>query len=418
MTHRSRTGGPTKKRNQNKQGQTRKLHHPPPPRSSSLPPTSTTTPLPLAEGPFNPPNSELLSLIHRALHKTLSSDSFQDTIQKIKGLLYDQKWLEVFCGPEGLLEAYAGRWVPSRAACFRELMGSLIGELFGVDAEGEVAQGIERLGVADEEGEEYDGGIPAGEKGEEPDCRERDITSSKSIHHILSLGGGAGSELLAVSALIRATLLARPTHHPLFTWTGIDIGRWHDVLQKLMHVVRVDWMLNEELLNIDYVQGDLLASVDPTSEDKLKDGDGKSMEDVAARPIDLVHIMQDKPPTLITLFFTLTELLSQSRSSTLSLLSTLTAQSDPETLFLIVDSASDISEFSLGAQGRKWPVYMIIDTLLTRTTDGGNDGKTGGWEKIKGEDSRWFRFEEGVGAGWACKLENTRYWYRLYKRIQ
>ncbi|EAL20694.1 hypothetical protein CNBE0590 [Cryptococcus deneoformans B-3501A] len=422
MTHRSRSGGPLKKHGGKKQQtHTRKLHHPPPLRSETPPlPVPDNLPLPLAEGPFNPPDSELLALIHRALHSTLSSDEFQLTIQKIKGLLYDKKWLEVFCGPEGLLESYAGRWVPSRAACFRELMGQLVGQVF--DGEGDVDQQLGQLSLGDDESDkdeeeaEEEGQEEKGEdkEGSEKVGKEASGNASpaeKPTHHILSLGGGAGSELLAISALIRSTLLARPRSHPSWTWTGIDIGNWHNVLKKLEGAVRMDWEITEDMLEVEYVKGDLIASIKPTAakEGEKEDGDGEIMEGIAWGPIDWKGLLTRKSPALITLFFTLAELLTQSRPLTLSLFATLTTQCKPGTLFLIADSASDISEFAIGSEGRKWPAWMVVDAMLT--------GKGKGWEKVRGEDSRWFRFEEGVGAGWACKLENTRYWYRLYRRV-
>lgn len=405
MTHRSRSGGPLKKHGGKKQQtHTRKLHHPPPLRSETPPlPVPDNLPLPPAEGPFNPPDSELLALIHRALHSTLSSDEFQPTIQKIKGLLYDKKWLEVFCGPEGLLESYAGRWVPSRAACFRELMGQLVGEVF--DGEGDVDQQLGQLSLggdesdkdeeeAEEEGQEEKGEDKEGSEKVGKEASGNASPAEKPTHHILSLGGGAGSELLAISALIRSTLLARPRSHPSWTWTGIDIGNWHNVLKKLEGAVRMDWEITEDMLEVEYVKGDLIASIKPTAakEGEKEDGDGEIMEGIAWGPIDWKGLLTRKSPALITLFFTLAELLTQSRPLTLSLFATLTTQCKPGTLFLIADSASDISEFAIGSEGRKWPAWMVVDAMLT--------GKGKGWEKVRGEDSRWFRFEEGVGAGW------------------
>ncbi|WRT69407.1 uncharacterized protein IL334_006392 [Kwoniella shivajii] len=444
MTFRSRAGGPAKKRGAKKHTHTRKLHHPPPPpvEEQPPPPPPSSLPLPssLESGPFNPPDSEILALLHRALHQTVSSDEFVPTVQRIKGLLYDKKWLEVFCGPESVLESYAGRWVPSRACSFRELMDKLVGEVFNGQGASGLAEQMGNLAVDEDESEEDDdeepeegeeeGGEGEGEgdadseeerEAEDEDNNEADgkglpassqqpqSTSGDSIprptHHILSLGGGAGSELLAVTALIRSVQINRPHSHPKWTWTGIDIGNWHNVLKKMEDAVKIDWKIDSDMLEVEYIKGDLLA-LPPTSSSTAT---STSEESKTPSGIDLANILITKPPKLITLFFTLTELLSQSRPKTLSLIKTLTEHSPPGTPFLIVDSASDISDFSLGPEGRKYPVYMVIDALLS--------SKGRGWEKVRGEDSRWFRFDEGVGAGWKVKLENTRYWYRLYRRI-
>ncbi|WWC65592.1 uncharacterized protein I303_108211 [Kwoniella dejecticola CBS 10117] len=459
MTFRSRSGGPVKNRKPKKQTHTRKLHHPPPKRvegeeeeesKPAIPPSAIPLPSCLGSGPFNPPDSEILALLHRALHETLSSDEFVPTVQRIKGLLYDKKWLDVFCGPQVVLESYAGRWVPSRACCFREVMDKLVNQIFtgeeralGLeesmadldvddeqseddDEEADEDEDDDESGEEDETGQEprEDADVDEGEQTEEEGQAEssRQATTELQTQHILSLGGGAGSELLAITALIRSVLISRPHSHPNFTWTGIDIGNWHNVLTKIEDAVRVDWKIGSELLHVEYIKGDLLAlppssNSEPNPKSTTKTDTATDVEPATSERrqsqipdhVDLVKVLSNKPPKLITLFFTLTELLTQSRARTLSVLNTLTQHTPSGSYFLVIDSASDISDFSLGKDGRKYPVYMVIDTLLT--------AKGRGWEKVRGEDSRWFRFGEGVGAGWKVKLENTRYWYRLYRRI-
>jgi 25S rRNA (uracil2843-N3)-methyltransferase len=155
----------------------------------------------------------------------------------------------------------------------------------------------------------------------------------------------------------------------------------------------------------------MLASLPSTTSD-APPSTGRPEDEPSHRPVDISSILTAKPPTLITLLFTLTELFSQSRPATLRFLHLITAHVPPGTLLLVADSASDISEFAIGSAGRKWPVWMILDMALTTR----QEGKGAEWEKVRGEDSRWYRLPEGVGAGWPVKLENTRYWYRLYRR--
>ena len=52
-----------------------------------------------------------------------------------------------------------------------------------------------------------------------------------------------------------------------------------------------------------------------------------------------------------------------------------------------------------------------------RFTNGHQQTTSAEWELVESSDSRWFRLAEGVGAGWPVKLENTRYWLRLYRRL-
>ena len=55
---------------------------------------------------------------------------------------------------------------------------------------------------------------------------------------------------------------------------------------------------------------------------------------------------------------------------------------------------------------------MVLDAVLL-----GEGGEGAGWETVRSEDSRWYRLPEGADAGWPVKLENTRYWMRLYRRL-
>ncbi|KAK4684391.1 25S rRNA (uracil2843-N3)-methyltransferase, partial [Tremellales sp. Uapishka_1] len=321
----------------------KKLHHPPPANAAASASISSTSVLPAHLA--TPSDADVLLLIRKALLPTLTSPDFLSRIQKIKTLLYDKKWLEVFnSGNEGMLDVYAGRWVPSRAIGFRSLLGSLEGlrKAFGWEEEAQ-AEGSEK-------------------------------------RKVISLGGGAGSELLAVAALVKAS-------QPFSCeWVGIDIGDWSRTLSKFEDTIREEWSLPSETLAVEYIKADLLSS------------------DVLAS-----HLTPSSPSsTLLTLLFTLTELFAQSRAATLSLLARITQLSAPGTLFLVADSASDISHFALGAEGREYPIFMILDMVLI--------GRQGGWEVVEEEDSRWFRLGE-EGREWECKLENLRCWFRLYRRL-
>jgi 25S rRNA (uracil2843-N3)-methyltransferase len=297
-------------------------------------------------------------------------------VQKIKGLLFDKKWLEAF-GDEGLLEAYAGRWVPSRVLCFRELFAEseeLRTIILGADVEAE----------EDEDEEE----------GQEDGQEKTSIKGKGSSSKIVSLGGGAGSELLAIASLVHGQKTlgrrdgvassSKPTQ-----WVGVDFGPWDIVLDKFSAALDSLWHLDLPTSNH---QMDLLNRPSPDPLAPLIQGD----------------------TSLVTLIFTVCELMSQSRAATIRLLQDLTTHLQVGGSLLVADSASDIAEFELGSSGRKWPVYMVLDVMLLGMKD--DSGKSQ-WQKAESEDSRWYRLAEGVADSWPVKLENTRYWYRLYKRV-
>ena len=424
MTHRSRSGGPQKQRGGKKKQPTRKLHHPPPP-----PVQEETDELPsLRSAVFldTPSDEEILKLVHHALRGTLDSYEFSATVQKVKGLLYDKKWLEVFTD-QTLLESYAGRWVPSRGCCYRELFAHLgaVRKLFVVEqaVSGETpdSDSDEERQDEEEEEESAQAGPSTGnaQPGDQRATGSDPSTDSPpaSITNILSLGGGAASELLAVASLVRASqALGTKTPSPFvdrkgkspvkWNWTGVDIGAWDTVIGKFRSSLQSEWELEDDALGVDFIQADLLAPLAPPSPE------GETSTPTFP-PIDLGKVVTDLKPDLTTILFTLTELLTQSRPATISLLRSLTAHTPSGSLLLVADSASDISEFEMGSSGRKWPIYMILDTILL-----GPPGSTSAeWECVRKEDSRWYRLPAGVGANWPVKLENTRYWYRLYRKV-
>ena len=371
MTHRSRAGGPARPRRQGINSQTNAKPRAPnasTSQHSNAPPPPLTTTLDIPPHPLlaQPTDQAILTVIHRALRETVESPEFLPTVQRLKSLLYQRKWLEVF-GDEGLLEAYAGRWVPSRALCFRELFVCLrpVRDLFTLRT---------REGEGEGEGEDED---------------EDDTVSGST--EILSLGGGAGSELLAFAAVIQAchtqSRYGKGKAPARISWTGIDMGAWQPTLEKLEKALQAEWDL-APLLKTEYIRSNLLDPADSS----------------------LSNILTRSQPRLITLLFTLTELLAQSRSQTISVLHLITKLTTPGTLLLVIDSASDISEFEVGSEGRKWPVWMILDAVL-----GAGGGEK--WETVRSEDTTWYRLSEGVGAAWAAKLENTRYWMRLHRRL-
>jgi 25S rRNA (uracil2843-N3)-methyltransferase len=257
---------------------------------------------------------------------------------------------------------------------------------------------VRGLFEGDEDGDS-DGTNGSDEQGQAEDGREAE---SDAIN-VLSLGGGAGSELLALASLIRGIRgsghrydsSSSNTYRPV-RWTGVDIGSWSSVLDTIGDAVQHTWKGD---ITRTYHKTNLLDASSPSTQSLF--------DDLAAHP-----------PHLTTLFFTLTELLSQSPQRTIALLTRLTAHTPRGGYLLVADSASDISSFSLGAGGREWPTYTMIDLIMLRLLAADKKGdQPGQWEKVESSDSRWYRLAPGTGSDWPTKLENARYWFRLYRRI-
>ncbi|ORX38006.1 hypothetical protein BD324DRAFT_624131 [Kockovaella imperatae] len=249
-----------------------------------------------------------------------------------------------------------------------------------------------------------------------------------------------------------------PPSVPTVKWTGVDIGPWSSVLQAFHTAIKSHWKVPIE---IEYIELNILEDtrniVNGSGNTAHPSSSSSSSSSPPPHPppsssssssplSDLLESSSASlPPHLITLLFTITELFTQSRQRTLALLRSLSA-CPSGTLFLVCDSASDLADFELGTQGRKWPVYMILDMIMgvkssqgtkatsssssstttTTTTTSSSSASSSPsvsasseptWELIHSENSRWYRLPDGLGTHWPVKLENTRYWSRLYRRV-
>lgn len=421
MTHRSRSGGPGAQQRGRKPASKKKrgpkLHHPPPPEpaedasASAEPPAAPDSGsdsdeedgaagvLPARVFKAKPSNQGVLNALDRAIRY---DERFPELVQRAKALLFERRWLDLFLDAE-LLDAYAGRWVPSRALMFRAVMADVrpVRALFSPAAATD--------GSEEDEDDSEDGDGDGDAEPTEKETEENGGDETENGHtrqepaRILSIGGGAGSELLAVAALC---VPARA----VVQWTGVDIGDWGSVVARLAEAVG-EW---EIPASFEFVEADVLKlPLSDAPKPGAKSSADTPTETPAAKdtpPAPELPPWLELQPALTTIFFTLTELLSQSRPRTINLLRHLTTCTPRGGHLLILDSASDIAEFPLGNSERTWPVHMIADALLL-----GLAVPKGAWRKVRAEDSRWFRLD-GTERWGRCKLENGRYWLRMYER--
>jgi len=402
MTHTDRRGpGVARPKHQ------KKLHHPP-----TRPVTSTSTTGTNNGSRPSPIESLILLSISSALSDTLANSALPTIIQNIKHLLYEKQFLKVF-EDQTVLDAYATRWVPSRALAFREIMGD--------------SEYIERLLSGRKAGSGSRSGV-ATSKGKE---REEVIDEEEMRSKIICLGGGAGSELISFVALLSpenawlefpkpevkkdgegsdeeeddVVKPETPKGFPPCDIHLLDIGPYSPVVDKFTASLRTT--LPSTSFTETFHQTDILSP------------ESTSLETILRSPP--TDSSSSTPPPLITLFYTLSELFLQSRPATIIFLDKLSRQTPKGTLFLIVDSANEeASALGVGKAGRSYSLADVLDGLLcvAKTNDGDADGvpPKARWKKLEGVDSRWFRLKAGLQDEYPVKLENSRYWSRLYRR--
>jgi len=144
---------------------------------------------------------------------------------------------------------------------------------------------------------------------------------------------------------------------------AVDMALWEDVIEKIKAGL-------EGCSQIQYTRADLLRGVEVVNAD------------------------------LITLLFVTNELIAQSRpAATKLLLSFSRCQSG--TLLLVAESAGSYSDLRIGE--KLFPLHLFLDHIFAPE-----------WETIAKDDARWFRVDAKLEH--QIKLENMRYFFRLYKR--
>ncbi|KAK4556974.1 hypothetical protein LTR86_005955 [Recurvomyces mirabilis] len=290
------------------------------------------------------------------------NDENASILQEVKGHLYNRDFVMAF-GKEEYLQAYAGRWSPSRALGYLQMLHDV--------------QGI--------------------------------ITPSDSAVNsfcVVCLGGGAGAEVVAFGAWL-STLDAEIKLSACF----VDIAAWSTVVDTL----------HERLVNPRELSEYASAAAKETNTALLSPGEYAAsflQQDVLAWSDTKLSSTIKKDTNLVTLMFTLNELYTTSMPKTQHLLAQLTAALSPGAHLLVVDSPGSYSTVQINGAEKKYPMQWLLDyTLLneSRAVRAADTAPAPKWEKVVSEDSKWFRLPPGLR--YSIELENMRYQIHLYRRL-
>lgn len=304
---------------------------------------------------------------------TISAPDFKQTLQAVKGHLYEKQYAEAF-GQESYRRAYEARWVPSRAIVYRRILR-------------EFAEELKRALFDDE---------------------------SNFNATAVMIGGGAGSEFCALTSVLErmpAEAWRDPAPHGdggrrrKLTVAVVDSADWSTTLTSQHAGLLSAFPSLEGRLAVEFRKEDIL-SPPSTSE---------PVPAVITTPLDSVL----SSARLVTILFTISELFLQSRPATLSLLSRLSRTCSRGCLLLIVESAS-LSSIPIGKEGRVYALAPMLDLALAQDK-GRGDGQRAQWESVETleeDEGKWYRLPQDVGAVYGgVKLENTRVVMRLYRKL-
>ncbi|KAI9222679.1 hypothetical protein BC828DRAFT_377841 [Blastocladiella britannica] len=281
----------------------------------------------------------LLRVLASVFGTELAHPDYLERLQRIKQLFYERDFLGIF-GDPALVATYSARYISGRALAYLDLVRDVPAIAAALDA-----------------------------------CR---------THPVVSIGGGAGSELAAFGFFWRTRRLGAEgeSNDPL-QMLSIDIGDFSDVLERLQTALgppsptapeegqgRV--VVSHRFMQADVLQPDALASLAPA---------------LTAAP-------------LVTLFFTLNELFVQSRAGALQFVTKLTRTMRPGAILWVCDSAGSFSDIQIGS--REYKITVFLDMLP-------------GLERVAGDDARWWRVADGEAAEYPVRIENMRFFYRAYR---
>lgn len=281
-------------------------------------------------------------------------------LQEVKGYLYNRDFARAF-GSENYLRAYALRWSAARALGYMQVFEDI---------------------------DEY--------LRQEP----RDGTAA---YKILSLGGGAGAELVSIAGWHNLTkkMTDQEAGQTTLEITLVDIAAWEPISNKL----------GEAVVSMPVLSKYASAAVRESAAPMVAQNNFSAIcEQSDVLDWDEQTVVSKAGSTdLVTIMFTLNELYSTSVPKTQRLLKNLTASMQVGSLLLVVDSPGSYSTVSINGAEKKYPMQWLLDHTLL-----GSKPEEALWEKVLTNESKWFRLPEGLE--YPVDLENMRYQIHLYKR--
>jgi len=329
--------------------------------------------------------TRLLKALHKAFLPIFSMSSYHSTLRQIKRYFAERDYGKIF-GPgdeeRERLAVYAADYIGGRAVGYCCLWGQEEG----------IVNALERA-------------VSAGRS-----------NGGQKRTRIACLGAGTGAEAMAVAGLLARILESQRTEETGDVAPGLgklDISEATAdsslAPEKPISVTSIDYADYSSVFQpvADAIAGSFpdVADICTFSFEKL---DLISVKD--APRLDAILAESD----IITLNFTLNEILAQSKSDTAAFLHRLTAKTRPGTIFASIDSAGSFSDLALPSaatgQEKVYPAPMLL-SLLSRGPF---------WEELSSKDSVWWRLakeeREEVEAWYPARVEDFRCFIRVLRK--
>lgn len=319
-----------------------------------------------------------------------------ERIQLVKTALYNRDYQSAFGSLENL-EAYALRWSPGRALGYYNLLR------FNIPLP------KDRPSTLEFEGYNFIGNHIYRNFYKLSDSNAADCCSQKKPLNVLSIGGGAGAEIVAFGSFLKDLDQANKEFCPRLHLTAVDIADWSPVVEKLEQTINHEWF--DET---DRKRKFSMDQVDNT-DNEIEDINSKLTDfSIRQKPFSVEFLNEDilkycltseakelfKKQNVVTTFFTINELFKADRARTMTLLQTLKLcccrNTKEKTLLIFLESAGSYSNLQVGS--KTFPVQYMINHVLTDPVtikrSSGETRKRVLWERIYHSDSNWYRVPE------------------------
>ncbi|KAJ3211921.1 hypothetical protein HK099_007885 [Clydaea vesicula] len=292
----------------------------------------------------------VLDIFKESCEEELTDENFQEKLKQIKKFFIERDYLGIF-NDKDLIKVYATSYSPSRALCWRNLFLN-----------------NEHL---------------------------LKVITEKSCNCYL-LGAGSGSELIGITA-------AYSEHLKVLKNESTDVDHLENVKTLSLNV--------QDLSDNRILLGKMEVSLRSKYSKVINDNNFKveySLGDILSQEIPNLQYLKSilENANLITAFFLLNELLSNSKLNFTKFIIFLVKHMKRGSHFLVVDSAGNFSDVQIGnvdaANKKKYMVYQLLDGIKD-------------FEILTRCDSEWYRFPKELQ--FPLKLDNMRYFIRLYRKI-
>jgi 25S rRNA (uracil2843-N3)-methyltransferase len=367
----------------------------------------------------------LLNVFRNAFPASADFEALKPTLQEVKNALFERDFARAF-GKEEYLDAYSCRWSPSRCLCYSYVIADLVKEFEDEDVVRRIL-GLQEKDMDEDEESIEDVALAS------TSAANGTSQNGQRVARIVCFGGGA-AEVVAVAGAVRYL-------HPTAMGKPAQISEETSITESLKSLTVMDCQTqpNVDLLLVDTAAwGDVISKLNttitsPPPLSKYASATAKAsnasllapgilntsftQQDILEASIDNLGTLIGADPTLLTLLFTLNELYTHSISLATAFLLNITRLAPKGSLLLVVDSPGSYSETTVGKDGekKKYPMHWLMDHTLLEKHSKRGEQDTPAWEKLVGDESRWFRLDEGLR--YPISLENMRFQVHLFKRL-